>query len=63
MKVKLTKLEAKEEVFITLGRAIGCVKMGKTEKALLLLNKLSNDISEMDILIMKFKRGDFNNNE
>lgn len=48
-KEQLTKTEQKENVFKTLGRLKTAIKEGSRERQLALYEKLSKDISDMDI--------------
>jgi hypothetical protein len=51
----LTTKEKREEIFVTIGRLKTAIKAGSPEERLLaLLEKISNDISNIDVRLMHF---------
>lgn len=56
MNNKLTKKELKEDPFITIGRLTQSIKNNNTNRSLLLLQKLTEDISEMDIKLWRITK-------
>lgn len=55
--MKLTKKEENEPVFITLGRLKQAIRQSAPiERQLILFEKVSKDVSELDIQVMQLER-------